>query len=130
MHTNSSTMPFGKYKGRPFCDLPSDYLHWLANLDDLLEPVRSYVFAEVRRRSQPHGDPWRARRRREAHPPDPPHRRGPVDGDVAAAIIEAGRRALAAKNHPDVGGDLKAMQSINATADKLLGQFPRRRSAA
>lgn len=58
-------MPFGKYKGRPLCDLPISYLEWFANkgfpkgklgmllstiyeiklngLDHLLEPIKKSI---------------------------------------------------------------------------------------
>lgn len=121
-----TTMPFGKYKGRLLRDLPPDYIDWLWNLGDLREPLRSRIWAELGRRR--HFDQGQRRGYREPEPERPIT--GPVDGDLASAIIEAGRRALAQKFHPDKGGDLKIMQSVNATADKLLGQFPRRRRAA
>jgi hypothetical protein len=109
-------MPFGKHRGAPLRDLPNDYLDWLLGLDDLREPFRSRVEAE-------------ANRRRGYREPERPMA-GPVDGNTASAIIEAGRRALALKHHPDRGGDVRSMQAVNDTADRLLGQLPRRRSAA
>ena len=109
-----TSMPFGRYRGELLCDLPDDYLDWLLGLDDLREPLRTRVAAEAARRA-------RASERPIA---------GPVDGDVAVAIVEAGRRALALRHHPDRGGDTRVMQAINSTADKLLGQLPRRRSAS
>jgi hypothetical protein len=36
-------------------------------------------------------------------------------------IIAAGIKALAKKNHPDVGGSIEAMQKINEAAERLLG---------
>jgi hypothetical protein len=111
-------MPFGKHRGVPLDRLPDDYLAWLSDLDDLRQPLRGAVDQQVRRRL---GD-------RESESDRPVA--GPVDGDVAAAIVEAGRRALALKHHPDKGGDTAIMQKINGTADRLLGQFPRKRQAA
>jgi Putative quorum-sensing-regulated virulence factor len=113
-----TAMPFGRHRGQPLDELPGDYLAWLLDLDDLREPLRSRIEDEADRR---HGT-------REPQPERPIT--GPIDGDCAAAIVEAGRRALAVKHHPDRGGDLRTMQAVNATADRLLGQFPRRRYAA
>lgn len=39
--------------------------------------------------------------------------------DAARKIIEAGYRALCLKNHPDVGGDTRAMMAINAAVEAL-----------
>jgi len=111
-------MPFGKHRGQSFSALDDSYLDWLRSLDDLREPLKSRVEDEAHRR----------RSYREPEPERPIT--GPVDGDLASAIIEAGRRAMASKHHPDRGGDTRTMQAINGTADKLLGQFPRRRRAA
>lgn len=46
-----SAMPFGKHKGRPFKEIPLQYLQWLANKDfdqDLLYSIRT----ELKRRKQ------------------------------------------------------------------------------
>jgi hypothetical protein len=111
-------MLFGQYRGRALTELPDDYLEWLLGLDDLREPLRTRVGAEASRRA-------------EARDPEPERPlTGPADGDLAAALIEAGRRALAVKFHPDKGGDTRTMQSVNSVADQLLARFPRRRRAA
>ena len=110
-------MPFGKYRGHPLSALPEDYIDWVLSLDDIREPLRSRLAAESFRRAG-------------YREPEPPPRTGPIDGDLASMLIEAGRRALAVKCHPDNGGDLRTMQNVNATADKLLAQYPRRRGAA
>ena len=111
------TMPFGRYKGLLLLALPTDYLTWLTSLPDLREPLRSAVVAEGRRRSG-------------TRDPDPPPLGGPIDGDLAAALVEAGRRALAVKHHPDRGGETALMARVNDTADRLLARFPRRRRVA
>lgn len=43
-------MMFGKHKGLPLEDLPSDYLLWLGCLDDLREPLLGAVLTEMGRR--------------------------------------------------------------------------------
>jgi DNA polymerase-3 subunit epsilon len=40
------TMPLGKYKGRPFHELPLDYLNWVSHADfdqDLIYSVRTEI---------------------------------------------------------------------------------------
>jgi DNA polymerase III subunit epsilon len=50
------TMPLGKHKGRPFSDVPSEYLQWAANKDfdqDLLFSIRSEL--KKRKKGNPFG---------------------------------------------------------------------------
>lgn len=104
MHSQSYTMPFGRYKGARLDALPEPYLTWLLTLGDLREPLCAALRAEYDRRH--------ARR-------TPPRAALAVVPEVAAAIIGAGVKVLARRHHPDVGGDVEAMQQINATADAL-----------
>lgn len=46
----SPLMPFGKFKGTPLEDLPSEYLLWLGCLDTLRQPLLGYVLKEMARR--------------------------------------------------------------------------------
>lgn len=39
-------MPFGKFKGIYLHDLPDDYLEWLSGLDNLREPLLTWVQEE------------------------------------------------------------------------------------
>ena len=51
MQTNTlRTMPFGKYKGQVLADIELDYLKWLADKDDLREPLASALKSELRKR--------------------------------------------------------------------------------
>jgi uncharacterized protein (DUF3820 family) len=43
-------MPFGKHKGTPLAELPSEYLVWLGCLDDLRQPFLKHVLHEMGRR--------------------------------------------------------------------------------
>lgn len=43
-------MPFGKYKGTPLDELPSEYLLWLGCLDTLRQPLLGHVLKEMARR--------------------------------------------------------------------------------
>jgi hypothetical protein len=42
-----------------------------------------------------------------------------VDRETALEIVEAGRRALARKHHPDTGGSNELMAKINSISDWL-----------
>jgi hypothetical protein len=49
-HTTASLlkMPFGKYRGEPIEDLPSDYIEWaLANLDSLRTAIKEEMEAQL-----------------------------------------------------------------------------------
>lgn len=43
-------MPFGKHKGTPLEELPSEYLIWLGCLNDLRQPLLGHVLREMGRR--------------------------------------------------------------------------------
>jgi uncharacterized protein (DUF3820 family) len=43
-------MPFGKYKGTPLEELPSEYLLWVGCLDDLRQPLLGHILKEMARR--------------------------------------------------------------------------------
>lgn len=45
-----TTMPFGKFKGKPFKDLPDWYLNWCIEQDFVENPLRAQIDAEIQRR--------------------------------------------------------------------------------
>jgi uncharacterized protein (DUF3820 family) len=45
-----SGMPFGKFKGQPFRDIPDWYLNWCLDQDFIENPLRSQLEAEIERR--------------------------------------------------------------------------------
>ena len=113
-------MPFGRYKGTDLRALPEEYLRWLNSLPELREPLQSAVRTELDNRV------WADRFRRrgeaqgaQAHPPLAG--RPQVDRQTAQAIIDTGYRSLAAKAHPDVGGDPADMVRLNVARDWLRG---------
>jgi hypothetical protein len=113
-------MPFGRYKGTDLQALPEEYVRWLNALPALREPLRSAVQTELDHRT------WadRFRRRWEAQGAQaqgPISGRPPVDRPTAQAIIDTGYRSLAAKAHPDVGGDPADMVRLNLARDWLRG---------
>jgi hypothetical protein len=106
-------MPFGRYRGLYVADLPDDYLRWLQGLDDLRGRLRRAVDAE-----------WRSRRLRADYRDDPSEATLPFqidagDKPLLQELLRSGYRALAAKYHPDVGGDPDTMRRLNALMEKL-----------
>jgi hypothetical protein len=100
------SMPFGKYKGREFHEMPTDYLEWvisIARQGKLLDALKK----ELDRRNAP----------------PPRHRSNPLaDPSIYAAaldIIARGYRYAAMANHPDRGGQVSKMQEINVAVEVL-----------
>jgi hypothetical protein len=113
---SQAKMPFGRFRGVPISDLPNDYLAWLSELEDLREPLASAVFQEVNNRR---GE-------------DALSTAGGIsiwidENDIpfAREIIDRGRRAVAAKHHPDKGGSIRTMQRFNVVALLLTKQLER-----
>lgn len=97
-------MPFGKYKGKPLCKLPEDYLLWLDSID--LEPgLRRAVDMETRRRFMPAVAKLRAPERLRS---------------TVAAIVTSGFRGEAFRRHPDHGGTDAAMRELIEAKDWLM----------
>ncbi len=101
-------MPFGKWRGLPLTEIPESYLSWV--LEVAREPLRTAILRELARRG--------------ASEPPVPGLDLRIDPVAALDLIDAGRRALARKHHPDVaGGDAARMATINDTADRLAALF-------
>jgi hypothetical protein len=98
-------MPFGKYKDRPVAELDDSYLTWLYSLDDLREPLRTWVKVEFI---------YRFQTEHEDDATQPPPAR-------ASELIESGFRALARIYHPDVGGTDQAMCELLEARTWLMG---------
>lgn len=110
-------MPFGKHRGTLISELPDEYIAWLYECADLYGPLELAVDEEFRLRFEPEEEEDRA-----------PHERvvlveqlnlDPLLRSVCSKLIEVGYRHLALKNHPDVGGDERAMRSINNAIEVL-----------
>jgi hypothetical protein len=101
-------MPFGKYRGVPLRTIPTEYLHWLAGLDDLREPLKGAVIAEL------------LARRQAVHLPLLPC----PDPALAEQLVGAGRRVLAKRLHPDTGGSHDAfvrLTEVGAWLETVIG---------
>ncbi len=106
------TMPFGKFKGVELCNVPDSYILWVRencdfhdeNLKDAVECefesrfIRTEVVVEYRRVNLT-----------------------PAELVWCKKLINAGYRALAKTNHPDVGGDAKKMRELIDAKTNLLG---------
>ena len=109
---STTTMPWGKHRGIALGEIETSYLVWVLEKTKQLGPsLRTAIAAELAFRfgSTPPRSSWRAAC------PDPA---------LAARIVSTGLHVLARKHHPDVGGDTRMMQSLNATADWLKSQVP------
>ena len=51
-----TAIPFGKHRGRPLAEVPTDYLLWLLRVCKLSTGVRAAVTEELARRGQPAPD--------------------------------------------------------------------------
>jgi hypothetical protein len=103
-----TTMPFGRYRGLRFSDIPTDYLRWLQSLDDLSAPLRRAVEAELRRRVAAGPADWEY-----WSPPPPPPPPPPPRESVWGPIVRQWHRKLVLKWHPDRGGSTDGMAAIN-----------------
>jgi len=116
-------MPFGKHKDVPLTEIPLDYLEWLAHVPDLHGWLKSAVEEELDRREWTGDGRARTQEPPPRQEPPPPVYAGripaPVTSALALDLVEAGRRALARKHHPDAGGDGQTMSAVNVTADWL-----------
>lgn len=97
-------MPFGTHKGKPFSELPDDYLAWVLTI--ARPPLRTAVQEEQRRRTAGYS----GRKAVASRCPAP---------DVALELVGAGLKRLAFKHHPDTGGEHETMIQVTAVADWL-----------
>jgi hypothetical protein len=105
-------MPFGRHRGEPVSKLPNEHLHWLLNLADLGDWLRTAVELEWRRR-------WHAQWRSHTEASAPPFNILAEDRELLAELIHCGYRVLAHRYHPDVGGDVDAMRRLNLLVERL-----------
>jgi hypothetical protein len=92
---------FGKYEGMEVRELPDSYLAYILDYQKKNVVRESQLITEVEKEID---------FRENAHL---------AELSVAEQIITAGYKALAAKLHPDAGGDHDKMVELNASAEKL-----------
>ena len=84
-------MPFGKYRDRRIVDIPHDYLKWVIETVENLDP---WVEAAIEQRLSP-----------------------PETTALSTDVLRRARRVFAAKLHPDRGGSRAAMSLANQVID-------------
>jgi uncharacterized protein (DUF3820 family) len=106
------SIPFGKHRGKPLCDVPTDYLQWFqATCQDADYRLRQAVKMELQDR--------RDGVRHEEPDYDGPQRESTEVLDVRTLAGQWYRR-LAVEFHPDRGGSHEAMKAVNRGRDLLL----------
>lgn len=95
-------IPFGKHIGKPVCEIPLDYLNWLANNCELREPLASAVQQELA---------WSRPGQASSTPPI----------GIPSETVDAWYRALAIEFHPDHrGGSTLGMTAVNRSYELLM----------
>jgi hypothetical protein len=98
-------MPFGKYRGYLLADVPLSYLRWcLRELQDLDPDLRREMRRVVQSRTRPEPEPQPA-------PAGPP-----ATWDM---VLRNWYREMSLRFHPDRGGNVVAMQTINLAYERL-----------
>jgi hypothetical protein len=95
-------MLFGKYRGRNFSEIPTDYLEWLLTID-LKWGLREAVEAEVRTRRQGQERGWTT----VGSIAVPENVR-----DAVLEIVHAGFASASLKRHPYHGGTNEGMRQL------------------
>src|SRR5205809_1031515 len=126
---SSAKMPFGKYRGKRLQSIPTEYLLWLRDENDSLDPqLRKDVDYELGRRDDvpaPANEPRLPSEKQETPatrkkgtPVKTVEEMAPVRnispmGQSLGGNIRMLFRTLAMKYHPDRGGSPDAMQALN-----------------
>jgi hypothetical protein len=118
----SIKMPFGKYRGKRLISIPSEYLTWVLESEDLDAELRKAVVYELDRRGEAP-----ATEKTEEPKPEPKVKGPPMPevqhvsplGQRLAGDVRMLFRALALKYHPDRGGSAEAMQALNELHDQV-----------
>jgi hypothetical protein len=119
-------MPFGRHRGKPIDQLPDGYIDWLLGLE-LRPPLRDWVIEEATVREELEEERYQARVRAaraegsvEGKSLRTPSASVPTDLERAVRdIVKRGYRACAVAYHPDHGGTVEKMQSINSAKEWL-----------
>jgi hypothetical protein len=113
----SYMLSFGKHKGRPISEVPSDYLVWCLDNMDWLKPGEAKFNRTL----------WEVFRRRLNLPLDLPKIEDIQPEQTPQMVDEGLRRTLkqwyagmSRRFHPDLGGSAKEMVVVNLCYDSLI----------
>lgn len=102
-------MPFGKHRGKRLAEVPTSYLSWmLDNVDFHNDDFREAVENEYESRYRSH---------RQNSPPPPP-----TNGKAAdtSRIVDAVKRRVILRYHPDRGGSATELAAALATLELIV----------
>ena len=123
----NGVLHFGQYRGKSVWEIKTSYLEWmLREVDDLARHERAMIQGAIIAQAEKDSDAgaknnYSRAYNRPSSDPAPDTLLTGVNPKVIVEIVGAGRRALAAKHHPDLAhGDGERMAEINAAADYLL----------
>jgi hypothetical protein len=113
-------MPFGRYRRWSIQELPDSYLEWLLTIN-----LRSWLYAAARAEYDRRTEKYSSRddRTPPLSPASPGVRIRPEEAPLVWRVFDAGYWTLARTMHPDVRGDVHAMQQFHARADSVLTQI-------
>ena len=114
-HQGPIRMPFGKHKGVPVGEIPTDYLAWALTV---AKPwLRPHIEAELARQGYDTDDkPPMLRRLTLSNP----------ELELAEKIVHRGFRALSPDFHPDRNGDHESFIDLQRVKDAVLQLLHRR----
>jgi Putative quorum-sensing-regulated virulence factor len=127
------TMPWGKYKGVPLQEVPSDYLLWcLDNAQNMGRNLRDAIRTHLGLPPEP-GVDGDARNPPRAKPPPAPPRPAPprppprtvplqiqgIDPEKLDKIVATWWKRVARQHHPDVGGQHEVFVALNNAHEEL-----------
>lgn len=115
----SIRMPFGKHKGTPIVNLPTDYLDWLL---DWMDSEESGWMSNSRKRLFDELDEEYQRRKTGQRPTKVMKTKFAIGDDARKMLpefIKSGYRAMALKIHPDKGGTAEQMVALRELKEAL-----------
>src|SRR3954449_173317 len=118
----SVKMPFGKYRGKRLISIPSEYLTWVLEGEDLDAELRKEVVYELDRRGEAPEEKKSDEPEPEPEvkgPPTPEVRHMSPTGERLAGDVRMLFRNLAMKYHPDRGGSAEAMRALTELHDQV-----------